>query len=527
MKLRELQVQRYGPLVDFGVTFDPSEPICVLMGHNGSGKSYLIECLVEVFRELDLGAPPPFAYHLRYECRGHEIEVRGDPGLERNRLVLSVDGEPISYKKFSELSGEYLPAYVFGYYSGWSPRLEHQFNVPTRRHYRNVLNSNASEVTSRRLLFCRKDYSQLVLLAFFLSRDARAHQLLAKYLHIRSFDSALFVLRTPWWGGGSAPRPRQKLEGDPRFWHALGSFTTLLSRMWGACLAPIRSEESVERDIRRQPEKTERLYLYIRDVEQLAALVGPDDSPKTMFVNLESLFLCDLIDEVRVSVEREDGTIVQFSQLSEGEQQLLTVIGLLLFTQDDDSLYLLDEPDTHLNPVWTYDFLGLIAEHVNTDKSQLLVATHNPLMVGSLRRTQVRVLGRQGEAVRATEPEYDPIGIGVEGLLKSDLYGLASSLPREVLAELDEHYRLLGITDRTPEQNVRLEQLGERLNALGVSRTHPNPYFEQFAKALARRAPDRTLASALTSEELKAETQLADELLAEIVEEEESQARGE
>ena len=77
-----------------------------------------------------------------------------------------------------------------------------------------------------------------------------------------------------------------------------------------------------------------------------------------MFGYLESLFLCDLIDEVRVTVERMDGTRVKFAQLSEGEQQLLTVLGLLLFTQNDESLYLLDEPDTHLNPVWTYDFLS-------------------------------------------------------------------------------------------------------------------------------------------------------------------------
>jgi hypothetical protein len=43
-----------------------------------------------------------------------------------------------------------------------------------------------------------------------------------------------------------------------------------------------------------------------------------------------------------------------------GEQQLLTVLGLLLFTRNDESLYLLDEYDTQLNPVWTYDYLRLL-----------------------------------------------------------------------------------------------------------------------------------------------------------------------
>lgn len=79
--------------------------------------------------------------------------------------------------------------------------------------------------------------------------------------------------------------------------------------------------------------------------------------------------------------------------MSEGEQQLLTVLGLLLFTQNDESLYLLDEPDTHLNPVWTYDFLKLLQDNIRAEKGQLIVATHNPLMIGSLHRNQVRVLG--------------------------------------------------------------------------------------------------------------------------------------
>src|SRR6185295_19386329 len=96
-------------------------------------------------------------------------------------------------------------------------------------------------------------------------------------------------------------------------------------------------------------------------------------------------------------------------------------------------LYLLDEPDTHLNPVWAYDFLKLLQQHVRADKGHLLVATHSPLMIGSLHKNQVRILTQQENATVAVEPEYDPIGIGVEGLLKSELYGLRSTLAPEVL----------------------------------------------------------------------------------------------
>jgi hypothetical protein len=57
----------------------------------------------------------------------------------------------------------------------------------------------------RRLFFCRKEYSQLALLVFFLAESTSALKLLEDYLQIKCFDSALFVLKTPWWRGSGAP----------------------------------------------------------------------------------------------------------------------------------------------------------------------------------------------------------------------------------------------------------------------------------------------------------------------------------
>jgi hypothetical protein len=191
-------------------------------------------------------------------------------------------------------------------------------------------------------------------LAFFLAQSAAARELLQKYLKIARFESELFVLKTPWWRGSGKPNKTQLAESDPRFWYARGAFKGVLDRLWSRAFAPIRNAEAVERDVRRQGENTERLYLFIKDEAELAALKEPSKDSKTLFGYLESLFLCDLIDEVRVTVERMDGNRVKFVQMSEGEQQLLTVLGLLLFTRNDESLYLLDEPDTHLNPPMTF-----------------------------------------------------------------------------------------------------------------------------------------------------------------------------
>jgi predicted ATPase len=521
MRLDRLTIPNYRNLRSFEINFDESQPTTVLLGRNGTGKSNLIEAVVEIFRELELGGTPAFAYTLDYVCRDQAIHIDADPARTSKRQAITVDGEPVTQTDFQRDIDSYLPNYLFAYYSGWSSRLERQFDRPTRKHYDRILKSPDRELPLRRLFFCRKEYSQLVLLAFFLAQSNAAKQLLTDYLGIKRFDSALFVLKTPWWRGSGKPTKIQLTEGDPRFWYARGAFKGFLDRLWTRALAPIRNTETIERDVRRQGESTERLYLFIKSEAELAALKEPQEDSKTLFGYLESLFLCDLIDEVRVTVERVDGNRVKFVQMSEGEQQLLTVLGLLLFTQNDESLYLLDEPDTHLNPVWTYDFLTLLQDNIRAEKGQLVVATHNPLMIGSLHKNQVRVLARTDAGISANEPEYDPIGIGVEGLLKSELYGLRSTLAPEILQKLDRHYLLLGKQDRTPDEQTELMNLAVELNSLAVSLTHPNPYFELFAVAMAKRRPARPQLS-LTKEEIDTQVQLADEVLQELLAEEQA-----
>lgn len=522
MRLDRLRIPNYRNLRSFEIDFDESQSTTVLLGRNGCGKSNLIEAIVEIFRELELGGAPAFAYTLEYMCRDREIKIDADPARANKRLDITVDGERFSQSAFQESIDTYLPNYVFAYYSGWSSRLERHFDRPTRKHYDAILKARDNNLPLRRMFFCRKEYSQLVLLAFFLAKSAKTRELLEQYLGIRTFESALFVMKTPWWRGSGAPNKVQRADGDERFWYARGAFRGFLDRIWLRALAPIRNSETVERDVRRKGEGTERLYLFIKNEQELAGLKEAGDDSKALFGYLESLFLCDLIDEVRVTVERTDGTRVKFAQMSEGEQQLLTVIGLLLFSQNDESLYLLDEPDTHLNPVWTYDFLKLLQDNIRTDKGQLIIATHNPLMIGSLRKNQVRVLSASADGIAASEPDEDPLGVGIEGLLKSELYGLRSTLAPEVLNQLDRHYLLVGKEKRTAAEQKELVDLATELNSLGVARTHPNPYFETFANALARQTPhDETKYS---KEEIEAQVVLADKILAEIIAEERLEA---
>lgn len=197
MRLHRISIPSYRNLRSFQIDFDEKQPTTVLLGRNGTGKSNLIEAIVEIFRDLEIGATPNFAYSIQYVCRAHTINIVADPSRSSKRLAVTVDDRAITQTAFQENLETYLPNYVFAYYSGWSSRVERHFDRPIRKHYDRILNSVSDELPLRRLFFCRKEYSQLVLLAFFLSPSRTARKLLEDYLGIGEFESALFVLKRP------------------------------------------------------------------------------------------------------------------------------------------------------------------------------------------------------------------------------------------------------------------------------------------------------------------------------------------
>ena len=111
------------------------------------------------------------------------------------------------------------------------------------------------------------------------------------------------------------------------------------------------------------------------------------------FKMLESTYMSDLLYQVRITVRLVGGEEITFTELSEGEQQLLVVLGLLRFTSEDESIFLLDEPDTHLNPSWSIQYEDFIKRCAgDQSNSHIILATHDPLMVTNLEAEQINVL---------------------------------------------------------------------------------------------------------------------------------------
>ena len=577
MQLRHLHVRQFRNLSDVALDFSTHLPPAAgaaadaqpkpirshaLIGQNGTGKSNLIEALITIFRDIDLDRDAALDYALEYGIRGHVVRVEADTAKQRRPFVW-VDGKAESQGHLLK-NRELLPSHIFAYYSGRNERIEALFQEHQRRFNRRqeivaeevlpaeLLRSftgsdadiqameearkrEASRLQQlgddrlRRLFYCRGGHSQLVLLACLLSDDP-VFQKVLNNLHIESLESALFVLKEPHHLREKRRNGRfdenELNEGDPRFWYARGNVVSeFLDKLWQVAWAPIEQEATKQIDFRGRTEKQKQLYLYVPShdkLKQLGELVGGTDS---FFRYAEGAYIGDLIDEVRITVKKRDehGGKVSFTQLSEGELQILTVLGLMRVTREAHCLFLLDEPDTHLNPIWKLRYFDDIEGVLSAGdgalvqgESQILITTHDPMMVGSLKREQVHILRREGDKTTVAIPDEDPQGMGVTGLLKSDVFGLSSTLDSETERRLRRRNDLYVKSPRTAEEDKELSRLSAELSDLGFSTADfRDPDYALFVKKLAEHRRGREQAQS-PAERIEQDA-IADQIIEEIL----------
>ena len=521
MRIDALYLEEFKKLKRFEVDFDLNSPRQVIVGRNGVGKSNLLEAIAQIFRDLDLevdaSTDTGFGYKLEYHCNGHFVRItsaRPVPGdisrpFARTYEIAPDTGDqhlPASQRNYQAISqadfyrrnrpvvadgeelpnpGRLLPLYVFGYYSGVSGRFNEVFARHEELYYRQQIKGN--EAPLRPLFLAKPHHSQFSLLSFFAVNDQAAQAFLRDEFRISGLDSVLFALHEPYWNKRSrrAPEPAT----DQRFWQAGGKVSQLLDSLFSHALAPIAGEQRMKVSIGQEPSK-ERRFLYLPSQRALQAVAKGLQS-KEFFSRLESAIFSDVVspdgDDVRIRVRLTDtNTPVLFNELSEGEQQLLTLIGLMRFTAQSESLFLLDEPDTHLNPAWCMDYLANLRKYgVEPESSQILLTTHSPLTFAGLEKQEVVVLEREPDGhIVSSHPTSDPRGMGFAAILTSELFGLRAALDPETLKKVDEKRELAFKQPKTDEDRRRLAELNTELGRLDFASAARDPLYLEYVRAM-------------------------------------------
>jgi restriction system-associated AAA family ATPase len=154
-------------------------------------------------------------------------------------------------------------------------------------------------------------------------------------------------------------------------------------------------------------------------------------------------------DQVRF-VPQSNGEEVDYVSLSDGEHQLVQILGIFSMLSFPNVLFLLDEPESHLNPQWRVRFISRLLDLPTHDgirrpgtksgvlEQDCLLTTHAPFVPSDMSREKVFIFGKENEKVVVHHPDIETYGTTFDTILE-ECFGVRppiSGVPRQEIEAL-------------------------------------------------------------------------------------------
>lgn len=155
--------------------------------------------------------------------------------------------------------------------------------------------------------------------------------------------------------------------------------------------------------------------------------------------------------------------VTLYDRLSDGEHQLIQIIGSLILFGDQQSLFILDEPESHFNPEWRIEFVDIINKYVGLSKLELIISTHSPFVLSACKSERVLHFQKDPDGCVAIQSlgNVETYGASFDSLLAS-VFDLDVLISKKPLSELRDGLRAYdeGLMDE-PETLKWLESYGD------------------------------------------------------------------
>ena len=486
MQIKRLQIDNHLCLVDFDIVFNSVSggSSTILIGENGAGKSTMIESVLNILMSFDsptIEKQIDYDYSMEYEYAQKAIRIVKN---EKNYRI-EVDGEFCegSYRRVRSFTKTHsvFPQRIIAFYSGANNKLLPQIKKMNARYTqrcRNTLESFLKVVSNesdqslpsfpkRKYNYCDEGMTPIYLVAILCGQDSFEKDYLVNACRFNEIQCMNMVIDTD---KVENIFGRGRFDGDmPTGLYYLTDFiehrfTDLLRRgfMYSAM---------------------GKSYFVIKEIGNL----GLDSiAILEFFEKLYSLF------DARFEVTITQGiSTVKCKSMSEGQRQLIKVLGMLGICKTEDSLVLMDEPDAYMNPRWKYDIKSTmdqsLQEAVNT---QAIIATHDPLVINGVPKEYIRIFTRnenQGRFfTRVITPVENTEGMGIDGLLQSEYYGLQTSYDqkshKKFLRRQELYLKLIG-ESATDEEKAELREITKDLGLLPLSYNSIDFLYDDFLTA--------------------------------------------
>ncbi len=497
MKIKKFWISEYKNLVDQTFEFDKGL-IALLVGQNGLGKSNLLEIISSIFKELDLAEKIEdlnntkssifYDFDLIYACKGSTIRLQRVNNEFNFEILLSnkfKEGLRLSFSAFKKNRHNLLPDYIIGYYSGENKRIRKLFE----RHHEIRVNELKKGKTQEpnilgKLFFTDQNLGELLFFSLWVFRNndlygTRIKKLLEKYIGIEpqstvniSFSNPDFYKNYPEKNANDLPDNLSKDVEDP-FWGIRGSLDIFLRKLYNNNLNKSIPISFIDEDLNGR-EKDEFVIFNDLNYDTLIEDLGSEfNTPIKLFDILQAADSIGIVHEIDATLNKNGAKIKhRFSELSEGEQQMLTVMGLVLIAGEYDTLFLFDEPDTHLNPMWQRDFVKLLDEfNLKNRNSHIIVATHSPLIVQSSETADVFLFRSNGGGVEVDNNDHHIHNWRIDQVLVSEYFNLPTARPAPLDSYMELRERILSKRKLSDSDIQNLKSFENEFGALPTGET--------------------------------------------------------
>lgn len=132
--------------------------------------------------------------------------------------------------------------------------------------------------------------------------------------------------------------------------------------------------------------------------------------------------------------------VIDFDDLSDGEAQLVQVLSAARIFGHENTLFIFDEPETHLNPSWRSQFHrnlsnALTSPRADARRSQVMLSTHSPFLVSSLKKENVYRFQSADGVVAMWPVESETYGASFDVLIK-EYFGLRSLISQTAVEDI-------------------------------------------------------------------------------------------
>ncbi len=509
LKLRIIKSNTCGGLLDaLPIPFriennatDEFTPLC-LIGPNGTGKSQVLQNIAEIFQlifrhylpEEEFGNPNnELEFELEYlfaEAAKRNTRVR-IKRIKKGKSKATLTVEKYINEQWELVEGtsgviKLLPSKIIAYTSGDNETLSVPFFVSREGYAKKVAESakdKGNEVGDPRLLLVDYGTNLEVLVSnLLLNKDSARKQLLEE-LNLKALNSFRCVIQlnhpqAPTGGINLTPQLQSFIDNLV----SCSTHSQIDQKKRIYILDFLVDESTFEAFEHFWPDGALDLYSSFHKLAMLNDLVIPKAARTSFNQSIrERKFAARLPEPFsehkvfrfeRVEfISKKTNKPVDYVSLSDGEHQLAQILGMFCMAKDKNTLFLLDEPESHFNPKWRVEFISKLLAMQTSIGSRLggstsamqecLLTTHSPFVPSDMKRESIIIFKKENGKVSVRRPEIETYGSTFDAILQ-ECFLISPAMSEIPKAEIE---RLLQ-SDDVDEITQGLRGLGDSVERL-------------------------------------------------------------